>query len=81
MRGDIYGRGISSLLILVVVVFSMIVLCVGGEFFLSLLLWLLDDGFNLSWNEVLHATKVGAYGGGVGGVGIALLHFFQVKGF
>lgn len=58
----------------------MIALSVCGKLF-SLLLWLLGDGFNATWQDVLHGAKLGLYGGSIGGIGLALFRLFKVKGF
>jgi hypothetical protein len=47
----------------------------------SVLEWLANDTFFLSWAEVLRSLKVGALGGGILGIGINLFRFFMVKGF
>lgn len=47
----------------------------------SVLEWLANDTFFLSWTEVLRSLKVGALGGGILGIGINLFRFFKVKGF
>ena len=59
----------------------MIALSVCGKIFFSLLLWLLGDGFNTTWQDVLHGAKLGLYGGSIGGIGLALFRLFKVKGF
>jgi len=59
----------------------MIALSVCGKIFFSLLLWLLGDGFNTTWQDVLHGAKLGRYGGSIGGIGLALFRLFKVKGF
>ncbi|MBA0169560.1 hypothetical protein [Pectobacterium sp. CFBP8739] len=81
MKNDFYVRSVQSLLILVVTILSMIALSVFGKLFFSSLSWLLGDEFNTSWKDILHMVKIGLYGGGIGGLGLALLHLFKVKGF
>lgn len=56
------------------------IICMRKDFF-SLLLWLLGDGFNTTWQDVLHGEKLGLYGGSIGGIGLALFRLFKVKGF
>lgn len=80
MKNDLL-RIFQSLFILAATVLFMIALSVCGKIFFSLLLWLLGDGFNSTWQDILHGAKIGLYGGGIGGIGLALLHFFKVKGF
>jgi hypothetical protein len=46
-----------------------------------LLLWLLGDGFNTTWQDVLHGAKLGLYGGSIGGIDSHYSAFFKVKGF
>ena len=81
MKNDLRTRCAQSLFILITTILFMIVLSVCGSIFFSLLLWLLGDGFNTTWRDVLHGAKLGLYGGGIGGLGLALFRFFKVKGF
>ena len=75
MKNDLRVRCVQSLFLLV----ATILLC--GKIFFSLLLWLLGDGFNTTWQDVLHGAKLGLYGGSIGGIGLALFRLFKVKGF
>lgn len=81
MNNYLLIRCIRSLILLVATVLFMITLSVCGKLFFSLLLWLLEDRFDTTWQDVLHGAKLGLYGGGIGGIGLALLRFFKVKGF
>lgn len=81
MKNDLRVRCVQSLFILVATILFMIALSVCGKLFFSLLLWLLGDGFNTTWQDVLHGAKLGLYGGSIGGIGLALLRLFKVKGF
>lgn len=81
MKNDLRVRCVQSLFILVATILFMIALSVYGKLFFSLLLWLLGDGFNTTWQDVLHGAKLGLYGGSIGGIGLALLRLFKVKGF
>jgi len=81
MKNDRHLRILKSLFILAATVLFMITLSVCGTLFFSLLLWFLGDGFHTNWQDIIHGAKIGFYGGGIGGVGLALLHFFKVKGF
>ncbi|MCG7803974.1 hypothetical protein [Enterobacter asburiae] len=81
MKNDLRVRCVQSLFILVATILFMIALSVCGKLFLSLLLWLLGDGFNTTWQDVLHGAKLGLYGGSIGGIGLALFRLFKVKGF
>jgi len=81
MKSDLHFRIYQSLLILAATILFMVVLPVGGKIFFSLLLWLLGGEFNTTWQDILHGAKIGLYGGGIGGFGLALLHLFKVKGF
>lgn len=81
MNNDLRVRCVQSLFILVATILFMIALSVCGKFFFSLLLWLLGDGFNTTWQDVLHGAKLGLYGGSIGGIGLALFRLFKVKGF
>jgi len=81
MKSDLHLRICQASFILAATVFFMIILSVCGKFFFSLLFWLLGYGFNITWQDILHGAKIGLYGGGIGGIGLALLHFFKVKGF
>lgn len=47
----------------------------------SIILWLLTDEFELTWNEVFRGVKIGGFGGAILGLGIVLLRAFKVKGF
>lgn len=81
MKNDLRVRCIQSLFILVATILFMIALSVCGKLFFALLLWLLGDGFNTTWQDVLHGAKLGLYGGSIGGIGLALFRLFKVKGF
>ncbi|HIE9284587.1 hypothetical protein [Klebsiella variicola] len=82
MKNDLRVRCVQSLFLLVATILFMIALSVCGKiFFFSLLLWLLGDGFNTTWQDVLHGAKLGLYGGSIGGIGLALFRLFKVKGF
>lgn len=52
------------------------IICMRKAFF-SLLLWLLGDGFNATWQDVLHGAKLGLYGGSIGGIGLALFRLLK----
>lgn len=78
MKNDLRVRCVQSLFLLVATILFMIALSVCG---FSLLLWLLGDGFNTTWQDVLHGAKLGLYGGSIGGIGLALFRLFKVKGF
>ncbi|MEP9959561.1 hypothetical protein [Klebsiella sp. GG_Kp165] len=84
MKNDLRVRCVQSLFLLVATILFMIALSVCGKIFFSLLLWLLGDGFNTTWQDVLHGAKLGLYGGSIGsigGIGLALFRLFKVKGF
>ena len=81
MKNDLRVRCVQSLFLLVATILFMIALSVCGKIFFSLLLWLLGDGFNTTWQDVLHGAKLGLYGGCIGGIGLALFRLFKVKGF
>ena len=81
MKNDLRVRCVQSLFLLAATILFMIALSVCGKIFFSLLLWLLGDGFNTTWQDVLHGTKLGLYGGSIGGIGLALFRLFKVKGF
>ncbi|ENZ8419651.1 hypothetical protein L1C56_16310 [Klebsiella pneumoniae] len=81
MKNDLRVRCVQSLFILVATILFMIALSVCGKLFFSLLLWLLGDGFNATWQDVLHGAKLGLYGGSIGGIGLALFRLFKVKEF
>lgn len=81
MKNDLRVRCVQSLFLLAATVLFMIALSVCGKIFFSLLLWLLGDGFNTTWQDVLHGAKLGLYGGSIGGIGLALFRLFKVKGF
>ncbi|WP_117241107.1 hypothetical protein [Klebsiella variicola] len=81
MKNDLRVRCVQSLFILAATILFMIALSVCGKIFFSLLLWLLGDGFNTTWQDVLHGAKLGLYGGSIGGIGLALFRLFKVKGF
>lgn len=81
MKNDLRVRCVQSLFLLVATISFMIALSVCGKIFFSLLLWLLGDGFNTTWQDVLHGAKLGLYGGSIGGIGLALFRLFKVKGF
>lgn len=81
MKNDLRVRCVQSLFILVATILFMIALSVCGKLFFALLLWLLGDGFNTTWQDVLHGAKLGLYGGSIGGIGLALFRLFKVKGF
>ncbi len=61
MKNDLRVRCVQSLFILVATILFMIALSVCGKLFFSLLLWLLGDGFNATWQDVLHGAKLGLY--------------------
>ena len=81
MKNDLRVRCVQSLFLLAATILFMIALSVCGKIFFSLLLWLLGDGFNTTWQDVLHGAKLGIYGGSIGGIGLALFRLFKVKGF
>lgn len=81
MKNDLRVRCVQSLFLLAATILFMIALSVCGKIFFSLLLWLLGDGFNTTWQDVLHGAKLGFYGGSIGGIGLALFRLFKVKGF
>ncbi|WP_142296411.1 hypothetical protein [Klebsiella variicola] len=81
MKNDLRVRCVQSLFLLAATILFMIALSVCGKIFFSLLLWLLGDGFNTTWQDVLHRAKLGLYGGSIGGIGLALFRLFKVKGF
>lgn len=81
MKNNVRVRCVQSLFILVATILFIITLSVCGKLFFSLILWLLGDGFNTTWQDVLHGAKLGLYGGSIGGIGLALLHLFKVTGF
>jgi hypothetical protein len=81
MKNDLRVRCVQSLFILVATILFMITLSVCGKLFFALLLWLLGDGFNTTWQDVLHGAKLGLYGGSIGGIGLSLFRLFKVKGF
>ena len=81
MKNDLRVRCIQSLFILFATILFMIALSVCGKLFFALLLWLLGDGFNTTWQDVFHGAKLGLYGGSIGGIGLALFRLFKVKGF
>ncbi|EKK1836334.1 hypothetical protein [Klebsiella variicola] len=81
MKNDLRVRCVQSLFLLAATILFMIALSVCGKIFFSLLLWLLGDGFNTTWQDVLHGVKLGLYGGSIGGIGLALFRLFKVKGF
>ncbi|HBW0854532.1 hypothetical protein QLG20_20475 [Klebsiella variicola] len=81
MKNDLRVRCVQSLFLLAATILFMIALSVCGKIFFSLLLWLLGDGFNTTWQDVLHGAKLGLYGGSIGGIGLALFCLFKVKGF
>ena len=81
MKNDLRVRYVQSLFILVATILFMIALSVCGKLFFSFLLWLLGDGFNATWQDVLHGAKLGLYCGSIGGIGLALFRLFKVKGF
>ncbi|CAH6168797.1 hypothetical protein AN2340V1_3825 [Klebsiella variicola] len=81
MKNDLRVRCVQSLFLLAATILFMIALSVCGKIFFSLLLWLLGDGFNTTWQDVLHGAKLGLYGGSIGGIGLALFRIFKVKGF
>ncbi|WP_228993862.1 hypothetical protein, partial [Klebsiella variicola] len=81
MKNDLRVRCVQSLFLLAATILFMIALSVCGKIFFSLLLWLLGDGFNTTWQDVLHGAKLGLYGGSIGGIGLALFRLFKVKGF
>ncbi|HCB1227397.1 hypothetical protein AAHV29_19600 [Klebsiella variicola subsp. variicola] len=81
MKNDLRVRCVQSLFLLVATILFMIALSVCGKIFFSLLLCLLGDGFNTTWQDVLHGAKLGLYGGSIGGIGLALFRLFKVKGF
>lgn len=81
MKNDLRVRCVQSLFVLVATILFMIALSVCGKLFFALLLWLLGDGFNTTWQDVLHGAKLGLYGGSIGGIGLALFRLFKVKGF
>lgn len=81
MKNDLRVRCVQSLFILVATILFMIALSVCGKLFFALLLWLLGDGFNTTWQDVLHGAKLGLYGGSIGGIGLSLFRLFKVKGF
>ena len=78
MKNDLRVRCVQSLFLLAATILFMIALSVCGKIFFSLLLWLLGDGFNTTWQDVLHGAKLGLYGGSIG---LALFRLFKVKGF
>lgn len=47
----------------------------------SIILWILTDEFELTWNEVFLGIKIGGGGGAILGIGLVLLRAFKVKGF
>lgn len=51
------------------------------KLFFSIILWLLTNEFELTWNEVFRGVKIGGIGGAILGFGIVLLRAFKVKGF
>ena len=81
MKNDLRVRCVQSLFLLVATILFMIALSVCGKIFFSLLLWLLGDGFNTTWQDVLHGAKLGLYGVSIGGIVLALFRLFKVKGF
>ena len=81
MKNDLRVRCVQSLFLLAATILFMIALSVCGKIFFSLLLWLLGDGFNTTWQDVLHGAQLGLYGGSIGGIGLALFRLFKVKGF
>ena len=81
MKNDLRVRCVQSLFLLAATILFMIALSVCGKIFFLLLLWLLGDGFNTTWQDVLHGAKLGLYGGSIGGIGLALFRLFKVKGF
>lgn len=81
MKNDLRVRCVQSLFLLAATILFMIALSVCGKIFFSLLLWLLGDGFNTTWQDVLHGAKLGLYGGSIRGIGLALFRLFKVKGF
>lgn len=81
MKNDLRVRCVQSLFLLAATILFMIALSVCGKIFFSFLLWLLGDGFNTTWQDVLHGAKLGLYGGSIGGIGLALFRLFKVKGF
>lgn len=81
MKNDLRVRCVQFLFLLAATILFMIALSVCGKIFFSLLLWLLGDGFNTTWQDVLHGAKLGLYGGSIGGIGLALFRLFKVKGF
>ncbi|HFT3214703.1 TPA: hypothetical protein ACHV3X_002674 [Klebsiella variicola] len=81
MKNDLRVRCVQSIFLLAATILFMIALSVCGKIFFSLLLWLLGDGFNTTWQDVLHGAKLGLYGGSIGGIGLALFRLFKVKGF
>ena len=78
MKNDLRVRCVQSLFLLAATI--LFIICMRKDFF-SLLLWLLGDGFNTTWQDVLHGAKLGLYGGSIGGIGLALFRLFKVKGF
>ncbi|QCP60803.1 hypothetical protein [Pantoea sp. SO10] len=48
---------------------------------LPIILWLLTDEFELTWNEVSRGVKIGDFRGAALGIVIVLLRAFKVKGF
>jgi len=51
------------------------------KIFFIIILWLLTNEFELTWNEVFRGVKIGGFGGAILGFGIVLLRAFKVKGF
>lgn len=51
------------------------------KIFSVIILWLLTDEFELTWNEFFRGVKIGGFGGAILGLAIVLLRAFKVKGF
>ncbi|CAM3617791.1 hypothetical protein L1C56_16295 [Klebsiella pneumoniae] len=75
------GHMVISVCIFLFSVIGIIMVALITKLTFSVLEWLLNGSFDLSWSEILHSMKLGGVGGGILGIGIVLLRFFKVKGF
>lgn len=77
----ISSKSLNYFIFIVVAMIGMVSVSLLGKLFFSALLWAVGGEFIFTAQEVKKCIILGLYGGGICGIGVVLLRFFNVKGF
>lgn len=66
---------------IVVSLVGMTLLSLLGYFLSALLWWVSGAEFEFNMATIITSIKIGVFGGGIVGLGVVLMRFFNVKGF